>query len=126
MPRITVDATEAQTFEAIPEDTYPAEIRDITGPHQGPKAQYMKFEFEINDGEYVGRRLWQNYTIEGKGAGFFCDLVNKIMGEGTAVVGEPFDFDTDDLLGSEVQLVVEVGEYQGEPSNEIKKVLVSQ
>lgn len=122
MPKLTIDATDAKAFEPIPSGTYDAKILEIADPKQGAKAQYINITFEIEDGEYVGRRVWRIFVIEGKGVVFLMDLIAKATGEAIEV-GELTEFDTDDLLGKHVRVVVEEDEYEGKPKAEVVKIL---
>ncbi len=127
-PRLTIDASDVDDFSAIPEDTYPAKVVEIEDIATGPKAQYIPIVFQITDGEFVNRKLWNNYVIEGKGLFGLIDLANKLLGEGRLVAGEVADFDTDDLLDQPCNIVVGQKEYpegSGEMQNEIKRVLTA-
>lgn len=122
MPKLTVDATEATTFEAVEDDEYEVKVVSVSDVVQGPKAQYVKVEFDITDGENAGRKLWSNFPIDGAGAGMFVEFANKAIDAGLEV-GEAFDFDTDDLVGAELRAVTEQEEYQGEMRSQIKRLL---
>lgn len=125
MPRINLDASDVQSFEQISGGTYEAKIAEVQAVKQGEKAQYVPVVFEITDGEHMGRKLWRNYTIEGPGLGFFIRDVNKILGPGTLEAGEITEFDTDDLLEAPCRIVVEEDEYNGEPTNNVTRVLTA-
>lgn len=127
-PRLTLDASDVEDFTAIPEGTYPAKVVEIEDVAKGPKAQYIPIVFQVTDGEYVNRKLWRNYVIEGKGLFGLIDLINKLLGAGTMEAGSVTDFDTDNLLDQPCNVVVEEYEYpegSGEMRNEIKRVLTA-
>lgn len=125
MPRLTLDLTEAQVFEPIPEGLYDATISDVSEPQRGPKSAYVRVEFTISDGPHEGRKIWRNYPIEGRGAGFFIDLANKAVGAELSP-GDMVDFDTDDLVGAEVRILVSQTEFpegSGEFRNEVARLV---
>lgn len=127
MPRVTIDLSEAQSRKPIPDDTYPAEITSITGPHKGSKSQYLKVELTISEGDFAKRKLFVNLPVTGAGAGIFADFLSKVTGEEIDVDElENLDIDTDDLIGMEVGVQTKQKEYpegSGEMVSEVAKVL---
>lgn len=127
MPRIDLDLSDVKDFAPIPDDTYPATINEISEVKQGPKSKYVTATFEINDGEFAGRKLFRNYPISGAGAGFFTEMVNKATGVELSP-GELTSYDTDDLIGAHLQIVVKGEEYpegSGEFRPQVDKILVA-
>jgi len=125
-PRLEIDATEVEDFSAIPAGNYPAKVVEIEDIADGPKAQYIPIVFQITDGEFLNRKLWRNYVIEGKGLFGLVDLVNTLLGAGTLEAGSVGELDTDDLLDQPCNILVNEYEYpedSGEMRNDIKKVL---
>lgn len=128
MPRLSVNLRDAVSREAVPDDTYECIVFDITGPHKGPKAAYVKVIFQISEGEYEGRKLYDNRPIEGEGAGMFADFYSKVTGEDIDVDDlEELDVDTEDLLGEPVGVVTKQeewpensGEYQSRVSRLVR------
>lgn len=52
------------TFEALPAGWYPVQI--ISEEQKEAKSgngEYVKFEFEITEGPYKGRKLWDQYSL---------------------------------------------------------------
>lgn len=118
MPRVTVDATDGTVFSNVEEaGTYRATIQKIGDPKSGPKAQYMRGDLKVNEGQsYEGSMLFVNLPIDGEGSGIFVDFWNKAMqldedDDEYLEVGETFDVDTDDLNGQELDLVVTMKEF---------------
>lgn len=128
MPRLEIDASDVEDFSAIPAETYSAKVEEISDVQQGPKAQYISVQFVVTDGEFINRKLWRNYVIEGAGLFGLVDLVNTLLGAGTLEAGSVGELDTDDLLGQPCNILVSEYEYpedSGEMRNDIKKVLAA-
>lgn len=128
MPRVNLSVKEAQSFAPIPDGTYPAEVTDFSDVQQGPKSSYITAELTINDGEHSGRKMFTNLPLEGKGAGITANFIAKCTGNEVEVGedAEDLDFDTDDLIGSQVQIVIKNEEYpegSGDFRPNVKRVL---
>lgn len=129
MPRVTLNLSEAQSRKPIPEGTYTVKILEFSGPHKGPKAQYLTVVTEVTDGakEGVGRKFYDNLPIEGQGAGIFADFLSKATGDDIDVDNlDETDVDTDDLIGIELGANVKNKEYpegSGEFQSQITKFL---
>ena len=123
MPRVTVDTTEALSFEPAEPGPYEMTINKIEGPNKGEKSNYMAVEFQFADPERQKKHgsVYRNYPIDGKGAGFFRDFWKAATGQDLPIGGN-FDVDTDDALGRPV--IVQIGnrEYQGRVLNEAERV----
>jgi hypothetical protein len=122
MPKLTIDTTEAKSFEPLPDDQYECQILEVGEVKQGPKAQYVSVTFEVTDGEYSGRRIWRNYTIEGKGVSFFTELWAKATGEALEIGEAGLDVDTDDLVGKPIKVLTEQEEYEETIRPQVKKI----
>ncbi len=124
MPKLTIDATEATSFEPIPSGTYDARISTIKEPRTSAKGtEYIPIGFEVVDGDYEGRWIWSNFMLSGKGVGITLDFINKALGTEYSAADEEFDFDFDDLIGAEVQLVTALEEYEGQEREQVKRIL---
>lgn len=127
MPRVTVNLKDAETRTVLPDDTYECSVVEVRGPTRGPKASYMTFIFNIDEGEFEGRKIFHNTPIEGAGAGMFEELYEKLVGEPPEKDEEGnFDFDTDDLIGLTLAVVTKQREYppeSGEFVSDVKKIL---
>lgn len=125
--KLTLDLSEAQSFEAVPDDTYACEIAEISEVQKGPKADFVTVSYEIVEGDYAGQMLFQNLMITGKASGRFVDVLNKALGEDYDVSDlEHLEIDTDDLIGARVGVVTKQKEYpegSGEMRSEVKRIL---
>lgn len=135
--KVDLSATDAG-FEAIPAGRYLARITDgeiRTSQSEGakhPGSEYISWEFTISEGEYAGRKQWLNTPLSHGTCD--CDkwtpnaligLKGLLTASGKfkdAQLAKSLNFEIEDLLGSEVILIVRVRQYQGEDRNEVKRV----
>lgn len=124
MPRVTVDTSEALSFEPAEPGPYEMTIDKIEGPKKGEKSNYMAVEFKFQDPEAQKKHgsVYRNYPIDGKGAGFFRDFWKAATGQDLPIGQKGLDIDTDDAMGRPV--VVQLGnrEYEGRTLNEAERV----
>lgn len=104
MPQISVDFSDAPDFSLIPEGKYYVEVveADVTTSQNGDPM--MKVQLEITEeGEFQGRKLFDNMMLVGNGLGITKRNLGILLGD---VPDGEFSFDTDDLLGQEAQVLV--------------------
>lgn len=127
MPRLQVDLSEAQSRQALPDDTYDCKVFEISAPKKGPKSSYVQVIFEVADGEFAGRKIYDNRPVTGEGAGMFAELYSKLTGEEVDVDEmDSLDIDTDDLVGLDIGVVTKQEEYpagSGEYTSKVSKLL---
>jgi hypothetical protein len=126
--RITVDpSADAGGFGYVEPGKYTLRVKKGE-QMSGTKAPYLRWEFEYADPNVqsvpvdgkvlkVGN-IFENTTLSTANNGQFrlrqlCDALGVVWG----------DFDTDDLIGKEFEAQVDVKEYQGTLSNEVKKYI---
>lgn len=123
MRKLTVDTTQAQSFEPAEPGPYPMTIHSISDPEKGEKSTYVTVEFEFQDPAIAQRcgRVMRNYPITGKGAGFFREFWKGATGEDIPAQAT-IDVDVDQAVGRRV--IVQVGnkEYEGRIRNEAERV----
>lgn len=124
MPRLTLDLNDVKDFAPIEDGTpLPTKIAEIGEAKKASTGgYYVDVTFEVIDGEFLGRKLWKNYMLTGKGAGFTRQLYKAATGTDLEP-GSSVDIDTDDLLGAHVTVIVENEDYNGEPRPRPGKVL---
>lgn len=123
--RINVDPdTSSSGFGYAPAGRY--RLRVIKVSQEMGKFPYLKWQFEfadpnvkpaVADAAKVGN-IFENTTLKkGENSQFrlkqLCDSIGVTWG----------DFDTDDLIGREFEAEVDLKEYQGTISNEVKKYI---
>lgn len=125
MPQVNLSLTEAESLKPIPEDAYTATVVEVGEVKSGPKAHYVPVKLQISEGEHEGRSFYQNLPIEGKGAGIFISFINTALGLDYDVDDmEELAFDTDELVGAEVNINIKNEEYP-EGSGDIRSGIKS-
>ena len=123
MPRVTVDTKDAISFEPVEPGPYAMTVEAIEGPNKGPNSNYMAVAFTFDDPEVAKKagKVFRNYPIDGKGAGFFRDFWKASTGQDIPI-GTQLDINTDDAIGRHVIAQIENREYEGKLQNEVKQV----
>lgn len=123
MRKLTVDTTEAQSFEAVEPGPYPMTVHSISDPQKGPKSTYVEVQFQFDDPgiQKKAGRARRNYPITGAGAGFFREFWKATTGEDIPI-GTTIDVDLDQALNKPVIAMIENKEYEGRLQNEVKQV----
>jgi len=139
------DVKAASGFETLPEGTYNARIDEIevreTKPKEGEEqiasdgtpARYFSVKYKIMGGDYDGRFVWGINSVrfpktalddtkkERQTREIFLSWLNLVTG--TDFAGSGQSLNTDNLVGAGVRLVITVRTYEGEPQNNVKRVL---
>jgi hypothetical protein len=133
MPVVNPDTSAAQELTALPPATYKAKIKEVefkTSKSAGNPMIVPKFEVEV-PGSDKPRTRQAYLVITGEGAyGFdqllracgFDEIADKIKAPAVDGVEKPA-FDTDELIGQELNLVIEADSYQGQLRDKIKSFL---
>jgi len=125
--RVNFTDVESTTFEAIPKGTYKAKITDgeirESGPNaKNPGAQYINWEFTIQEGEYTSRKQWLNTSLLPQALFSLKGLLEATGRFTQDQLDGDLDFEIEDVLGSDVVIVVNTREYEGEMRNDVKRV----
>lgn len=128
MPIVNPDTTQAQELSAIEPGTYKAKITAVeaqTAQKSGNPMIVVTFEVDVA-GKTRTRKAY--LVIVGEGAfGFdqllratkFNDLADRLK------AGEKVPFNTDDLVGQELNVVVESDTYNGQLRDKIRSYLAA-
>lgn len=126
---IKVNFTDVETggFDPIPNGTYLAKVTDAeireSGPAaKNPGAQYINWEFTIQEGEHQGRRQWLNTSLLPQALFGLKGLLAATGKYTQEQIDAELDFELEDVFGSDVKIVVSTREYDGEKRNEVKRV----
>lgn len=128
MPVVNPDTSAAQEMSAIEPGTYKARITEVEFKNSKSSGNPMivpKFAVKVGDKE---RPRSAYLVITGEGAYGFDQLLratgfDELADKFKAKEGEKPDFDTDDLIGQELNVVVEADTYQGQLRDKIKSFL---
>jgi hypothetical protein len=104
-------------FEALPAGQYLAKITEAElTKTQSTNRNMIKVTWEITEGDFEGRKLFDNIVLI-EAAAFKMKQYAELIG-----VESGSQIDTADFVEAEALLTVIQGEYNGEPNNSIKKV----
>lgn len=122
--RLTIDTTEARSFELAEPGAYEMKIHSISDLQKGEKAPYVTVEYEFQDPkmDQTCGRVQRNYPVAGKGAGFFREFWKAATGEDIPI-GTQLDINPDDAIGRPVVVEIAHREYEGRTYNEPKTVV---
>lgn len=125
-------------YDPIPRGNYVGVIDETTYDESKNGNPMLVVRYEIKDGEYEGRRLWDRVTLSDKALPIFKRKI-RIMMEAAdmhtaykklikAVDDDKLNDLADDgeLLGAEVMLTVGIRNWEGEKRNEIKRIAPSE
>lgn len=131
MPRrVTVDTTEAQSFEPVEPGPYPLLVDEITDPEKSKPSEknpegllgcisYFTFQ-DPSIARHAGRvQRW--YALEGKGSGFFREFWKAATGEDIPIDSR-IDVDLDDAIGRPVVGDIGNEERDGRMYNVLNRV----
>jgi hypothetical protein len=124
MPRVTIDTTEATSFEPVEPGPYPMTIGTAEVKKSKENVPMLNVGFDFDDPATAKKagKVFRNYMLAGKGAGFARDFLKSAAGI-EIPIGGSFDFDTDDVIGRHV--IVQIGnrEYNGQLQNEAERII---
>jgi len=110
-------------FEPIPNGAYPCTVFDVeqrTGKDSGQP--YLSVQFKVQGGEYDGRRLWSNYSLQQQSLWAIKGLLITLGWSEEQLAGQ-FEFEPTELMGKACVVVATVGDYQGKATNNVDRVL---
>lgn len=122
-------------FEPIPADTYRVKILDVKDIESKDKNPGLSFELEVSEGEFAGRKVFDNVYLKQKDGGINKVSYGRVRAYANAGLGEEAaagnSIDTDELKGLIVQVVITKETYEKSPEkgggqgtkNAVSKVL---
>lgn len=129
MPRVTVDFSEVESFEAIEEGEYPVVIEQVeyVEPASDDKYPYLNVQMEVSEGEHEGRKLWTIWSFSPKALfrmqqafenlGLPVDEVEFDVDEDTNLVIQP------EITGLAAIAVVSIEAYDGKDRNRVDALI---
>lgn len=112
--RLTINTSETQGFALAEPGTYTMTIEKISEPRKSQSEKQtigIDIDFAFVDPDIAQKcgHVRRFYPLQGKGAGFFVDLVKVVTGFEIPIgkEGGDIDFDTDELLGKTVLVDVD-------------------
>lgn len=120
-----MSAVEEDSFQVLPAGTYNAVVDEATAKKSATSGNPMiSLQFVVEDGEYEGRKLFSHVVFSPKTMGMAKRTMNRLgLGELTNGPFKPNQESADQFVGKRAKLVVKVKMYDGEQTNEVKKIL---
>lgn len=120
-------------FEVLPKGDYQAIVDELEFTESAAGAPMIKVVYQITEGEYADRKLFDYWVLAGKGAEFGLAKLKKflvrICPEVNMAAFNPAVFAEEAVaVGKDVTLKVKIqtvkkGEYKGEKRNQVQEVL---
>jgi hypothetical protein len=117
------------SFDALPKGTYHCKLEECeleqvdSGPNEGK--DMLRCQWNVEHGEHEGRKIFGRLMLFETGKGSLGPFKNFIAATGRFDPDDDLDFDPDDLIGVECQLVVRyvpANEEEGwDAKNEIRR-----
>ena len=124
-----VDFSGIVEFTPIPEGTYDATLTsgEVVAEAKTSKKPYVSLTFTVLNGEYAGRKLFRNFSLQPQALWAFKQAMVRLGVDGD-ILSRPMEFDELTALiaentGAQCQVDVGLREYQGELRNELRKIL---
>ena len=116
-------------YEPIPEGIYVASIESVEEVENNFEAGKMQFKYLLNiehdqagDKAHAGRKQFVYAPTQGRKN---VAIYNAAMDEKIEAGKEEFTFNTDDLVGRKLVIVVKIGQKKdGTPTNKVESMLV--
>lgn len=125
MPQIDFTGVK-EGFEIIPEGKYPATLEkwEYFPTAKSSGEPYVALTFHIIEGEFEGRKLWRNYSLQ-KQSLWAIKRTAVRLGSDPDMLNGPLDLDDflPDLVGAPCVVDVGIHPYNDEDRNDVKDVL---
>lgn len=115
--KVPVNLHTVKGIEAIPPGTYSVRVEAVNSKESKTHKPMAEIKLQCTD-EGLNNKLFTNIMLDGT-----ADWKWKEFFEAT---GAPFDehgFDTDDLVGTECKVTVDIEVYEGKTKNQVGKFL---
>lgn len=123
-----IDFSNVGDFEVIPAGHYlctivSGELKTAGEMAKNPGSEMILWTLTIMQGAHEGRRLFMNTTLLPHA---LFSLKNVLLATGKwtkeELNSDALEFDIDDVVGSEVIAVVVIGKWQGDDTNNVKRL----
>lgn len=115
-------------FPVLPEGEYAAEVVAASTARTSTNKDMIKVQFKVVGGPYDNRRVFTNLTISPESPQAMAILFRHldVLGARTLLdSGATVDQVAGSLAGATATVKLSVGEYKGEPKNEVKDIKAS-
>lgn len=120
MANLNIDFSSIPSRDPLPEGVYDVTISKVEQVVSKTSGNPMlKVEFDVQDPDYTGSKLWSNYVLTEAAMWKVKELFDSLGLDTSSLV----DIDTDELIGLSCKAKVAQREYEGNIQNEIKKTM---
>lgn len=120
MASLNLDFSSVTSRGPLPEGIYDVTVAKVEQTVSKSSGNPMlKVEFDVQDPEYTGRKMWSNYVLTEQAMWKVKELFDSLGLDTSALV----EMDTDELIGLSCKAKVAQREYDGNIQNEIKKTM---
>lgn len=118
----------SDSFEPVPEGIYEGALTGfkVAEAKSSPGQQYVSLEFTLAEGEFAGRKIWKNHSLQAQA---LWALKRTLLDLGADSEELEQDFDLEELLdtlkGDSVQLEVGQRTYEGKIQNDLLSIIGS-
>jgi hypothetical protein len=104
MPQVSVDFSQVEEYELVPEGDYLVEVDEVETKQSSTGKAMMTLQLTIKEPEeYAGRKLFDNMLLEGKALWRTKRELEALLGD---LPKEQVSFDTNDLIGAQCMVYV--------------------
>lgn len=120
VPRIEIPQDDIERMGAVPDDDYVGVLNGVT-LENGDKGDYLRWEFEIIEGEYSKKKAWRNTPIAGDGVVYLAQLLSAFVDGGEDEVKKLMakGFQPMDFVGTTVKFTTQQREFEGNMRHDI-------
>ncbi len=112
------------SFEVLPAGTYNVVVDEAEAKKSSSGNSMISLQLLVEDGEYEGRKLFTHVVFSPKTMGMAKRTMNRLgLADLTNGPFKPNQEAADQFVGKRAKVVVKVKQYEGEPANEVKKIL---
>ena len=118
---VNVDFSDTEASGLIPEGDHSLEVTDVklkTSDNSG--ADYLSFTFAVEDGEYKGKKVWHNCSLQPQALFNLRALLEAL---GYEVPQGPMDLDPADLIGNTCLAAIVHEKYEGKTQARVAEFL---
>jgi len=118
---VNVDFSDTEASGLIPEGDHSLEVTDVelkTSDNSG--ADYLSFTFAVEDGEFKGKKVWHNCSLQPQALFNLRALLEAL---GYEVPQGPMDLDPADLIGNTCMAAIVHEKYEGKTKAHVAEFL---
>ncbi len=112
---LSLDFSQVDSFEPLPAGRYAVAVINCSVKQSKADKPYLSWELTVNDGAYLGRRLFYNSSLQSQA---LWSLARDLRAMGFQLE-DHVNLNPAELVGEEVGVIVSQREYRGELTNNV-------